>query len=143
MSEYVSFLCFIHLQSFHQCAAIVPTEQPWTTTQKGQLCYLSVQEQSKCPYVFQYTFMFVWPSSGSTHKSPQLKWKQTFTPQQWHENFKANPTGGCQSIDHSSLYSLHSPPYTLASKCLNDLNHLFLPGQPTERHCWYLFEILL
>ena len=31
----------------------------------------------------------------------------------------------------------------LVSKCLNRLNHFFLPGQPTERHRQYSFELSL
>ena len=46
--------------------------------------------------------------------SPQLKWKNTFTPQQSHQEFRANPTEGCHLADHSSLYSpFHTPPHTL------------------------------
>ena len=67
-----------------QCAPISSAEQPWTTSQKEWLHYLGVQEQSKFPFVYRHTFLFVWPSSGSTHQSPPLKWKHTFTPQQWH-----------------------------------------------------------
>ena len=42
--------------------------------------------------------------------------KHTFTPQQWHQDFRANPTEGCQSLDPSSLYFPspfpHTPPHT-------------------------------
>ena len=46
----------------------------------------------------------------------------------------ASPAGGCHSIDHSNLYFLHTPPNKLVSTYLNQLNHLSLPGQTTERH---------
>ena len=86
-SSYFIFLnlkmseCFILM--FHSfaifpspCAPLGSAEQPWTATQKGRLRYLDVQNQSKLPFVWRHTFMFVpifptkstLPSSGSTHQ---------------------------------------------------------------------------
>ena len=81
--KYVSLRCFIHFQSFYpRCAPTDSAEWPWTTTQKGLLHFLGVQDQSKFPFVCWYRFMSVWSSSGPIHQSPQLKRRHTFTPQQ-------------------------------------------------------------
>ena len=65
-----------------QCALIGSAEQPWIFTQNGRFHYLGVQKQSKFPFVCWQTFIFVWPSSGSTHQPPQMKWGHVFIPQQ-------------------------------------------------------------
>ena len=61
MPEYVSFSCFIHLQSFH------PSVLPWAQQSDHGLppkrvsSLLMCKEQSKFPFVCQHIFMFVPP----------------------------------------------------------------------------------
>ena len=101
------------------------------------------KESNPSPHLFASTHSWLTHSSSLNPRYPaqasrQLKWKITFTPQQWHWDLRANPTGGCQSVDHSSLYSLQHPfPSVDPYKYLYHLNHLFLTVQSTKRNHWY------
>ena len=99
-----------------QRATTGPAEWPWTTTQNDQAHHLDVQRAilaAICLLAHILSHSFPLNPCYPVQASPQLKWKNTFAPQQWHQDFRASPTEGWQSVDHSSLYSPHTPPYTL------------------------------
>ena len=74
-----------------QHVPIHPAEWPWTTILKGQPYHLDLQRATLGPICL--------PAQILSHSSPlnprypvqassQLEWKKTFTPQQWHQDFR-------------------------------------------------------
>ena len=86
------------------------------------------------------------------HSSPQNPHYPVQAPPtshlNWSDETPSYPNSGIKTSELTHLkatspYTIqpftlsHTPPHTLIYKCLNYLNHLFLPGQPTKRHRRY------
>ena len=127
--------------SFHPSVpAQVQQSNHGTQPIKNQSHHLDEQRATLAPFCLPAHILSHSPPLNLCYPvqaSPQLKLKNAFTPQQWHQDFRATPTGGCQSIDHSSLYfppPPHSSPHVYPYKRLYHLKHLFLTGQLTKRN---------
>lgn len=120
-----------------QYAPIGSSERPWTATQKRSTpssWWARAAQILVCLLAHIHVFL--------TQFRPHRKVNSTEMKTYFH-----TPTMALRlhSLPHRRLPihrpfrlllpALSYPPYTLANKCLNYLNHLFLPGQPKERHC--------
>ena len=122
---YMLFTCFVPM--FHsfaifppQWAPTSPAEQQWTTTQKARPYYLDLHRATSVPICLlaHIHVCFTLPHKIHTIKfrlHPHVTSTEVMKHLhilEWHQDFRANPTEGCQSVDHSTLQHLpHSSPH--------------------------------